>query len=1074
MNLFLHTQHYLSKGSRMACTPLLAALMLSATSYAANRETSLATVKNINIKEAARINVTGTVKDSKGEPLPGVSVKIKGTTTGTSTDVNGVFRLNLPTGNETLVFSFLGFTTREVAAKGATSFNITLQESASELNEVVVVGYGTQKKASLTHAVENIKMEAIQDLPVGSLAAALRGQVAGVSVAGGQARPGENARITIRNPSLLSKDGGTTEPIYIIDDVVKTSDQFNLLDVTEIESISVLKDAAAAIYGVSGNNGAVLVRTKRGKVGPPQISYSGSVGTSDALMLPKMMNGYELATYLNDYNIARGQGTSGDIYTPDELEYFKAHNYNWLDMAWKSSMVSRHTLSASGGSDRATYFGSITYNAQDANLENIDASRWTYRASTDIKVTKGLKLGLQVSGDLYNKKMYWLKQGGESVEKDVLALLQTPQFNPPYINGLPVLLGTATNSTTENFHFFEIQNSDNYTKTRNSGLNVNLNLDYEVPFIKGLKARAVYNKREDNSFGKQYGTSYPVYRFSMLGTNKHIYGGDVLNSVILKNGNQVRFNPTYAENYQINGSLNYDRTFGKHTISALAMVEQRESYTDGVATYIEDPMQGGSDNMNYATGVSVLQSESESESGYLSYIGRLNYNYADKYLAEFTLRADASSGFAPENRWGYFPSFSFGWVVSEENFFKNNVRFMNFLKIRGSAGFVGADRTRPFQWYDKYKKETGKGAVFGGDADRTLTIIQDGITNREVVWDDATKLGLGLEARFLKDRLSLTVDGYHDRNYNMLTQLTSSVSALVGQQLPSENYGEMKMFGTEISLGWRDNINTDWKYGINTFFSWNDNKNVKVDVSQGLVGSIQDPNGRSTDMGIWGYRYVGMFRTEEDVTNYLAQHPGYKLFGKDPEPGMLYYEDISGPRLNGNPTDPDGVITEDDVEFLTKKANNHYGLGFNFNVAFKSLSLSVTSGASWGGQDVVEGDARKIAKNTLNRPAFWADHWTPENTDAKYPNPYYTDTYDRVSSFWFRSSTTFNISNINVSYSLPKTVVSRVGLSSARVYLVGTNPFIINNPYSDYRYSTGVYNAYPALKSWSLGLNVGF
>lgn len=1072
MKFFLHKQNYLNRCSKATFIHLLTAFFLVNVSYVATANAAENNTKNA--LSTARENVTGTVKDDQGEPLPGVTVKIKGTNTATVTDINGVYRINLPTGNETLVFSFVGFRATEIAVKGRGSVDVSLEVDAESLEQVVVVGYGTQKKASLTHAIETIDMAEIKDLPVGSLSAALRGQVPGLSVAGGQSRPGDPARITIRNPSILSKDGGTLEPIYIIDDVIKTSDQFNLLDVSEIESISVLKDAAAAIYGVNGNQGAILVRTKRGKAGPPKIGYSGSLGASDALMLPKMMNGYELATYLNDYNISRGQSTSPDIYSQDELDYFKAHNYDWLDMAWKSSLVSRHTLNASGGTEKATYFGSITYNAQDANLENINSDRWTYRASTDIKLANNLKLGLQVSGDLYNKKMYWLKQGGESAEKDVLALLQTPQFNPPYINGLPVLLTTATNASTENFHFFQVQSSDNYTKTRNSGINVNLNLDYEIPFIKGLKARAVYNKREDNSFGKQYGTTYDVYRFSMLGAKKHIYGGDVLGSVKLKNGNMVRFNPTYTNNYQINGSLNYDRAFGKHNVSALAMVEQRESYSDGVATYIEDPITGGTDNFNYATGVTALQSESESESGYLSYIGRLNYNYASKYLAEFTLRADASSGFAPENRWGYFPSFSLGWVVSEEDFFKENINFMSFLKFRGAAGFVGADRTRPFQWYDKYKKETGKGAVFGGDTDRTLTIIQDGITNRNVVWDDVTKLGAGLEARFLNDRLSFSADYYNDRMYNMLTQLTSSVSLLVGQQLPSENYAEVRAFGTEFSLGWRDNINSDWKYNINSYFSWNDNKNKLVDVSQGLIGSIQDPNGRSSDMGIWGFRYAGMFRTQEEVDNYLAQHPGYKIFNKDPEPGMLYYEDISGPRLNGDPTDPDGVITTDDVEYLTKKSNNHYGLGLNFNISYKSLSLSVNSGASWGGQDVVEGDARKIAKNTINRPAFWADHWTPENPNAKYPGPEFSDSYDRVSSFWFRSSTTFNISNINLSYSFPESLNKRVGISSARIFVVGTNPFIINNPYKDYRYSSGVYNAYPVLKTWSLGLNVGF
>lgn len=1018
-----------------------------------------------NAEAAKRVNVTGTVKDTKGQPVPGVSVKIKGSSTASVTDINGVYRINVPEGDVTLVYSFIGYTKKEIKVNGRTTLNVVLEETSADLEEAIVVGYGERKKPLLTTSIATIDTKAIQDLPVASLSAALRGQVVGVGVTGGQSRPGDNAQITIRNPSLFSKDGGDLRPLYIIDDVVKTEDEFNLLDVTEVESITVLKDAAAAIYGVNGNQGAILVKTKRGKVGAPTISYSGSVGASDAIMLPKMMSGYQQASYLNHYNVQSGSNNSANIYTQDELDYFKNHNYNWLDMAWKTSMVTRHAVNISGGTDKATFFASTSYNYQDANLKNINSDKWTFRASADIKLASGLKLGLQVAGDVYEKKMYWLKQGGESTEKDVASLLGMPQFVPPYINGLPVLATTATNSSSENFHFFEVQNSDNYTKTRNVGLNVNINLDYQVPFIKGLNARLVYNTRNDNSFGKQYGTTYKVYQFGMLGANRHIFGGDVTNTITLNNGNMIRFNPSYTKNYQINGQLNYARTFGKHSISATALVEQREGYSDGIAAYREGAIIGGSDNLNYFTGTNAIQSESESESGYLSYMARFNYTYANKYIFDAVLRADASTNFAPENRWGYFPSFSAGWIVSEENFFKDNVNFMSFLKVRGAIGFVGANRTRAFQWYDRYKVETGKGGVFGGNGDRGLTMIPNGLTNRNVTWDNATQLSAGIDARFLRDRLSVTVDGYRNHNYNMLTQLSSAVSSTVGEQLPSENYSTLNAFGSEITIGWRDRINKDWDYGLTSFFSWSDNKVIKGDVTRGLIGTFRDPIGRSTDMGVLGFKYAGMFRTQEEVDNFVAQNPNYRIFGTRPQPGTLYYEDIDG----------DGTITADgDLAYLTRKADNHFSVGLNFNVGYKSLRLQVTSGASFGGMSMVEGDARKVAKSTLNRPVFWSDHWSTENPNGKYPGPFFADTYDRTSSFWFRSSTTIRVANVNLSYSAPERFSKKLGLGSVRAFLVGINPLDLYNPFKDYRYGSGSYNTYPTLRSWSLGLNVGF
>ncbi|GAB3949204.1 TonB-dependent receptor [Spirosoma harenae] len=1019
-------------------------------------------------------NITGVVKDHKGEPLPGVNVLIKGTKTGSVTDIKGTFRLNLPTGNETLIFSYIGFKTQEVGVAGRTNLTIQLEEDAAALGEVVVVGYGVQKKASLTGAVVALDMKAVQDLPVNNLSAVLTGQLPGVGVSGGTSRPGDNAVITVRNPIILSKDGGTLQPLYVIDNVIRTADDFNAIDVSEVENISVLKDAAAAIYGARSNQGVVVVQTKRGKAGAPKFSYSGSTGISDAT-LPTMMNGVQQATYLNDLNYAAGKLASDPlIYTPDELAYFKNNNYNWLKTAWQPSTVQRHALNVSGGNDKATYFAGASYNAQNANFDNINTGKWTFRASADMQITRGLKAALSLSSYLGNKRMYYLKQGGENAENDMKSLLYTPQFNPPYVNGLPILLSNSSNTNTiDAFNFFEVQNSDNYTQTKTTGLNVTANLDYEIPGIKGLKARVLYSRTFDNSFGKQYGTKYNVYSFSMLGDHKHIYGGDVIKTTVLNNGDRVRINPSYIDTYQFNGYLNYDRQFGKHSVSAIAFFEQAETHTDNVAAMAEGVIIGGLDNMRYAIGTQTT-SETETETGFLSYAGRINYSYAGKYLFESAIRYDASTNFAPEYRWGLFPSFSLGWVMSEEPFFKNNVRGIDYLKLRGSLGFMGGDATKPYNWLTSYSIQTGKGAVFGGNSDRPLIVSpNNAMANRQARWDNNTKYNIGLDAQFLRNRLSVTIDGFYDHRYNMLTALTSSVPLLVGATLPSENYASVDGFGTELSLGWNDKIGNDWSYKVNTFFTWSDNKQILVDVDRGKIGTYLDPTGRSTDVGVLGYHYLGMFRTQQDVDTYLEKNPGYTLFGAAPKPGMLYYQDVRGPKdASGNYTAPDGKITTDDLDYLNKKASNHYGFGFNFSASYRNLSIAATIGGSFGGQAMVEGDARSQATATANRPVFWAEHWTPETPNAAYPSPYYKDIYTVDSEFWYRSSTQASVRNLNISYGLPNRLAGKVGLSTVRLYLVATNPLNLYNPY-DYKAYAGNYNTYPVLRSYSLGLNLG-
>jgi len=311
----------------------------------------------------------------------------------------------------------------------------------------------------------------------------------------------------------------------------------------------------------------------------------------------------------------------------------------------------------------------------------------------------------------------------------------------------------------------------------------------------------------------------------------------------------------------------------------------------------------------------------------------------------------------------------------------------------------------------------------------------------------------------------------------MLTSLTSSPSILIGTPLPSENYAKVDVFGYELSANWNDNIGKNFSYNITANFNWADNKVLKSDVAKGNIGTFLDPTGRSQDMGYFGYRNLGMFRTQQDIDSYVSQYSITKMLGYTPDklrPGMLYYQDIRGPQdvSTGKYAGPDGVIDANDQDWLTSKQDNHYGLGLNWGVSYKTISLSVVMGVSWGGISTVDGNARKKGEVYTNRPAFWSDHWTPETPNATYPSPYFTSTYDLSTDFWWRSSTSLRVSNLNLSYALPTRLAKKAGMNSARIYVVGINPVNFFNPYDYKDNANGSYDTYPQLRSWVIGLNL--
>ncbi|MDQ0639358.1 TonB-linked SusC/RagA family outer membrane protein [Pedobacter sp. W3I1] len=1052
--------------------------------------------------------ITGKVIDqADGQGIPGVNVSLKGVPSNVSTNSDGVYTIQVKSNSDVLVFSYIGYARQTIPVGTQTTINVKLVSDNKSLEDVVVVGYGTQKKATLTGAVSALDLKQVEDVPALSLSAALRGTAPGLAVSGGTQRPGQGTTITIRNPVVYSKDSQQgTNPIFVIDDIIRTQADFDLLDQSTVESVSILKDAEAAIYGVSGANGVVIVRTKRGKQGAPRISFSSSVGLSNATKLPQMMSGVELGNFVNDYlntsvyqqtiagtevnNFINADGfkvTNGvtattretQWYTPDELSYFSANNHNWLAEAFQTSNIYRQALNISGGSDKVTYFVGANYTTQNSNFKGVNSYKYGLRASIDAKLAKGLSVSASMSGDVsYTKSYYYkLNSTSESLDNDVATLQNVNPWSEYFINGNPVVLGASNTGGLENVNFFLIQNSDNFTGGKTYVMNMLGKITYEIPGVKGLTATATFNKNINSANTKQFGTTFNYYKYAGTGDNNHIPGGALLGVYAIKNGDRIRLNPSFTDAYQLNAGLNYNRSFGKHNISALALVEQRESALEGVAAMTEGVVAGGLPYQTFTVGTQTsTQSGQVSETGFQSLITRLNYDYDNKYLLQLVYRRDGSSRFAPGNNWGGFPAASLGWVVSQEKFFKDNVKWMDLLKFRASAGLTGTDATKAYQYLASYNLGTGSsgGAVFN-EIDRSIAIKSNiAIPNMNVIWDKYFKTNYGVDMGFLKNKLTVTAEYFWTHGYGLLTTLSSSVPATIGAAVPTENFAAANMFGYEISASWRDKIGKV-SYGFSPFYSWSDNKNIKIDVASGIVGTLEDLTGKSSDLGLFGYKSLGIIRTQDEANAIIADRLNksavagdktkIKILDNPLQPGMINYEDVNG----------DGVIDVKDKTYVTDRQNNHNNLGLNFNVGYSGLSLNVVMGISWGGKTSIGGlkPSGTGASVYDNRASYWADHWTKNNTGAQYPNPYFSSIYE-TSDFWLVSATQFNVTNANLSYSIPTKWTEKIGIGSIRVFAQATNPVQFINPFpGKYRDFQSQLGTYPTLKTYSFGLNVG-
>ena len=1083
--------------------------------------------------------------DKNGEPVIGASVVIAGKQgQGVITDLDGNYTIQAPKGSKVTI-SYIGYITQTVVPGG----KVKLKEDSQNLEEVVVVGYGVQKKAHLTGAISTVPMDEIQDMSSGDVASSLSGLVNGLNVSSPTIdRPGESSRLSIRDASSIGDVGGTAqEPLYVIDGFIYPNSQklgnvdgvnpgaqaFNNLDPSTIENITVLKDAAAAVYGARAANGVILVTTKKGKLGAPKISYSGQFGLTDAVSHPKMLSAYNYGRLYNAIAAADPKNTTlnlrTDLFQADEIEAMKSLNYNLLDKYWDTGFTQKHSVNVSGASDKANYYANMGYFKQDGNLGNMEYDRWNYRAGVDLHISKWVKASMQVSGDYGKKNKPNVKVGGTNDQKDYNLLLTRPYYIPEYVNGLPIAAYGPSNSqknADQNYAYDVLQNSGDYSRNSTNNMTLNAAIDYDFGWfkpLKGLKARFSYAKSINNDKTNQYGSSYEIYRMvERAGSGSHLYtptgneDWDVLMSdanFVLGNGGSVVLNGgsgsgylsrnmLRSDNYQMNFTLTYGRDFGAHHVSALFSIEKGESESEYLYGYVTNPYSFSTGQSNsVGTGSEMSTTFTRSEAGTLSYIGRVNYAYANKYLLEFLFRSDASTKFAPENYWGYFPSISAGWVVSEEEWFKRALPKVDFFKIRGSFGLTGRDNTTAWMWTQTYATDKDKGAPFGtgtsNNAGSHITLNKNNsAVNYDAHWDKTYKSNLGFDINLLKNRLSINIDGYYEWNREMLLPYSASIPGIIGTMSAPINYGEMDSYGVELSVTWRDKIGKDFKYkvGINT--GYNDNKVLVMDWEKDEAYR-QIRKGNRTDMGEWGMECIGMFRSFQEIYEYFDKYniTSYMNLSRDEvRPGMLIYKDVRGAydEATDSYAGPNGIVKEDEDKVCLSNRNNPYGFTANLSAEWKGISLTAQISANWGGYSFVDAAALKPGSSIeyTNMPSFWnpddmfvySDIYDASgnllmkaNHNASLPNLAYSDINSVQSSFWRISGTRVRLSRLTLAYSLPKNWLKPIGLESVRFNVTGQNLLSFYNPYPDnYIDPMCKYGYYPALRKWTIGVNVSF
>ena len=1000
--------------------------------------------------------VKGTVADADGEPIVGATIKVDGSSNvGVITDVDGNFELSCAPG-ATLLVSYIGYTDQQVRVQGRHNIRITMREDQQSLDEVVVIGYGTTTRRSVTGAVDQVRSDVLDDKPVANVTQALQGAAPNLIIQRKSYNPnGENNNINIRGISTMNSNS----PLIVIDGLVMNDGALNDINPSDIENISILKDAgSAAIYGSRSSNGVILVTTKKGHLNEPtRIKLSTAVGWEDPDILFHPVAGYQNATLKN---VALMNNGSNPEFTPEQIRDLYNHRSEerwFLPQIFRTALQQKHNLSVSGGSQKSTYMVSLGYYDQESNYvgnKNFGIQRYNLRSNVTTELGP-VKLQASMAYTRNNS----VSTAGGSLEIDAE---RTP---PYYYNKMKENGKYLLNSVLSEFNPLGSLEAGGTNKSRNNDLVINLNA--EVRLLDGLKLRGV--------FGADVAGQHRYTRTRQV---------EYYNSATDEKPSHIQNEKNYTEDwnydsYLLNSQLllDYSKSFGKHSVSALMGVTN-ESYTGhGNQIRIDyanlDLGTSARDESEITIGNgSHVSPEDNNRTSLTSMLGRFAYNYDERYYAEVSFRYDGSSKFNKDNRWDIFPSASLGWRISAEPWMKAYADKVGDLKLRGSYGVLGNQTIGTYDRYTTYNMYTNS-YVFNNKA---VTGAGFTLGSNDIEWEKTHTLNLGFDATFLKGALNVSFDYFSKRTKGIL--LKPETPGVYGTSVSVENQGEMSNHGWELSANYRLKSG-DFVHNFN--FNIADSYNELKKFPEGEAISSSDEIQFLRRVGVplgsyYGYKTDGLFQSYDEIA--VSAVP----VGATVQPGDVKYVDRNG----------DGVIDSKD-RYILGNAFPRYTFGFNYSVAWKGFDLSIFAQGVLKRDMAVRGELMEPFHGNYSYVIFkhQLDFWTPTNTGAKYPrltapgSASHTNNYSYASDRYILDGAYMRLKNITLGYTLPKAWMGKIGVQKCRVYVTGQNLLTFShNSFVDpessefnNQMSNGGANSarnYPTLKYYGFGLDIDF
>lgn len=1024
----------------------------------------------------AQNQIKGHVADATGEPIIGANVTVKGTTTGTITDIDGNFTLEVESTDGTLVVSFIGYKSVEAKMNGTAPINVVLQEDTETLDEVVVVGYGTQNRKSLTGAISDVKSESLTRSVSTTTAGALTGKIAGISTRAKDARPGKGINLEIRNMGtpLFVIDGipygGNTSNDWLVNSEVSGNDVFNALNIEDIESITVLKDASAAIYGLRASNGVVLVTTKKGKKNEKvSINVNGYYGWQNLTRFPELANAEQYTRGLAEAAQNRGEDPNS-VYTKEELAKWAAgtekgyKSYDYYDMIMRKNVPQYHiNASVTGGSERTNYYLSIAHTNQEAMMPDFNYQRTNFQLNLDTKITNRFTIGAQVSGR-YEKTNDVGLPGGDGYYSSILAIFRMRPIDSPYANDNPNYIRNIDSYRNGYNPAAFRRDIAGYKDSMTRYANINAYAQYDFGF--GLTAKATFSYGYTNSRFDGYQYAYQIYTYDEA--------SDTYNGTNAVGRWRLQIDRSVPTRY-MQLQLNYNKQIKEHNISAVLGYEasdydwSKKTYgtepsTDYLPLLQMDEINSFGDEWSY-----------EARAGWLA---RVNYDYAHKYLVELLARYDGSYLYAPSKRWGFFPGLSLGWRISEEKFFAPLKSVVDDLKIRASIGQTGTESgVSMFGYLSGYNWNQGSAVL---DGEYVTGLNQRGLPVTNLSWTKNTTKNIGFDLSMFGNRLTVSADAFRkDLTGVPAARYDVLLPSEVGYSLPNENLNKQAYIGAEAMATWTDHIG-EFNYRVSGNITFSRYRSIET-YKPRFSNSWDEYRNSAEDRwgGIyWGYQVIGQFQSEEEIKNYPVNLDGQG--NTTLLPGDLIYKDVNN----------DGVINSMDERPIGFPENWAPILSFGGNIGLEwrgiDLNIDFSGGAMQGWRQNYE--LANAYHNGGNSPAYlledrWhrADLYDPESEwiSGRYPairNGEFAYN-NKNSDFWLHNVHYLRISNLEIGYSLPMWMLKPLHAQKVRVYGSVSNLCSFDNVHQfgiDPEITAAAAVVYPQQRTFLVGFNVTF